>query len=243
MYSCNEILDIETSDTGARITGLKKDGRDFFFPQQVIRGNEGRDLIRGGMHLCSPIFGKKKDGRFATIPQHGGLRDVDWQLVNVSERLADIEYLCEFSQFGYWLKYKVSYLLDDNCLRVTVSVENKNIDSVSFEFAWHPYFYAPEGAEISFVGQDIEPIHIDQPYGPKIFGASETVEIKLFSVGTVKMWLLRGFDAGQVCVWTDWQGKYVCVEPLLSHPDDFNTPEGIFMNWQPIVANLAMYFD
>jgi len=244
LYSYNEILSIETLAMGARITNLEKDGKDFFFPQQVIKGEGGKDLVRGGMHLCSPIFGKKKNGRFATIPQHGGLRDVYWQLVDVAERLTDVEYICEFRQFGYQLDYKVSYLLDKNSLGITVSVENRLATPVPFEFAWHPYFSAPEGAEIIFLGQGIEPIYVDRPYGSEIFEASSEIEINLFGVGKVRMCPFQGFEDGQICIWTDWKSGYVCVEPLLSHPDDFNTPEGILLEpGSSLVARLAMYFD
>lgn len=242
MYRDNGILSMETSAIGARIISLTKNGKDFIFPQQFVGKVKGINVIRGGMHPCSPIFGKK-DGQFAAIPQHGGLRDIDWRLVNATDD-DGIEYQCEFKQFDYWLVYSVHYRLVSNCLRVITRIENKLSVPVPLEFGWHPYFFAPEGAKISFsLHPENRPIFVDQPYSPQIFETSKTIKINLVGVGRVRLYTLQGFATGRVCIWTDWRKEYVCVEPLLSHPDDFNTQEGIFLDEGHLVVSLAMCFD
>lgn len=237
----NGILSVDISETGAKIRCLLKDKKVFIFPQQVVGKSEGRDIVRGGMHPCSPIFGKKS-GQFADIPQHGGLRHIDWQVDEVTE--TEAKYSCEFRQFNYWLTYKVHYRLAKNCLRVITRVENKQADPVPFEFGWHPYFFAPGGAKIFFdFYSKAELISISQPYDPQIFRATGIIRIELAGVGKVWMRLRQRIASGRLCIWTDWQRNYVCVEPLLSHPGAFNTSRGVFLGQEPVISNLEMTFE
>lgn len=232
----NGRLRVKTSEIGARILSLQKGKNYYILPQQTVK-RKGKNVIRGGMHLCSPIFGEK-DGEFNTIPKHGGLRSAVWQLDN-SSRDHSIKYEYELKIDGYWLIYNICYRLLHNCLQVITMIENKLDTPVPFEFGWHPYFFAPNGADISFVNSNI---HIRQAYGPKIFNDDKIIVIELRGIGTVNLLLDKGFNNKHVCIWTDSK-RYVCVEPLLSHPDDFNTERGFFLEKdKPFTTDLMMCF-
>ncbi|NQV00932.1 MAG: hypothetical protein HQ537_02340 [Parcubacteria group bacterium] len=232
-------LQVKTSEVGARVSFLQKDNKHFIFPQQIIKERD-RDMMRGGMHPCSPIFGKKT-GEFNAIPQHGGLRDIVWQIK--SQRNNSVEYECKFELEGYRLAYNVCYRLLGHCLQAMTIIKNRLNMPVPFEFGWHPYFFAPNGADISFIGSGTKPIHIDQSYGPRIFADNKIVEIKLHNIGTVNLLFGKGFVDRYVCIWTD-NKQYVCVEPLLSHPDDFNTEKGFFLEpYKPFDVDFIMWFN
>lgn len=236
----NGILHVETSETGARVTTARKGEKHYLYPQQIVN-IKGKDTMRGGMHPCSPIFGKKEKGRFAGIPQHGGLRDVIWEN-KWFHSSAGTDYFCRFEKFGYRVDYEVNYQIELNRFKVRTRVENLLSDSISFEFGWHPYLYAPNGAKVNIVGVTKKPLDINGAYGWEIFNSREEIEIVLNGIGVVRMYLLQGFS--NVCVWTDWQRNYVCVEPLISHPDDFNSSRGFtLVHDNPVTTRLEMGFE
>ena len=241
MYMHNEDLHIETSSTGARICTLQKGSKHFFYPQQIINKESGI-VMRGGMHICSPIFGSPEGkGIFSSAPQHGELRNVFWDHNYFDDRERNFSY--EYRHWGMSIDYDVSYLISGNRLDIDTEIFNCEKFPVPIEFGWHPYFNAPDGGEVKFVDNDISDIVIQQTYGSKVFPATDTILIKLNGIGTVRMELTEGFNKGNVCVWTDWRQKYFCVEPLLSY-HNFDTENGVYLQpKQTFTANFAMHFE
>lgn len=230
MFLNNGILKLQTTGEGTRVKSLRKSGKDFLFPQQTIDGK-----VRGGMHICSPVFGKKEG-----LPKHGGLRDLRWKIFN--KLPTSIDYKRVFKNH-YNLRYVISFRISGNCLQVFTTAKNQSDCAVPFIEAWHPYYSAPRGAKVRFIDRNINlNIPVGKVYG-KMIKAGREIEIILPGVGRVKMSLLDKFENEYVYVWTDWLGKYICVEPLIANPNKFNTEEGFFLlPRDQITTNLVMCF-
>ena len=244
MYMNDEDLHLETSETGARILTLQKGSKHFFYPQQFVKKDDGI-VGRGGMHICSPVFGPAKGkGIFSEAPQHGELRDFFWTS-NATSNISPTG-ICFWNKYTEWdsdLMYMVSYFLTKNKLDVYTSIKNHKSEPTPIELGWHPYFNAPYGGTIWFSDSKIPDINIYEAYGPKVFPACKNIVIGLNGIGTVRMELCDGFNKGHVCVWTDWRQKYFCVEPLLSY-HNFNTKKGtILQPEENILAKFVMHFE
>jgi len=225
----NGPLKIITDPKGARIRNLQKDGVDFFFPQQVIQAKD-RNLTRGGMHICSPIFGPGEGkGQFEKAPQHGELRDFEWEEEDTTlkelQGTKQLTYRFLYKKWGAALEYIIEYLLFKNQLIINTKITNKWIKPTNVELGWHPYFNAPDGATIKFPLKKLPDVNINDAFGPKIFSASHKIVIELNNIGKVTMLLQNRFVKGYLCIWTDWEGGYFCVEPLLTYKDYLKGPE------------------
>jgi galactose mutarotase-like enzyme len=211
-------LHIETSSTGAKINTLQIGSKHFFYPQQFIDKDAGI-VLRGGMHICSPVFGSPEGkGIFSQAPQHGELRDYPWEGHATSKvKPKSICYSNLYTEWGTNLLYSVRYLLESNQLTVYTDIRNCGSETNDIELGWHPYLNSPKGGVVKFSGRETPDIVINEAYGPNVFPACDRIEIELNGIGTVTMELEDGFNTGFVCIWTDWRRKYFCVEPLLSY--------------------------
>lgn len=244
MYMNNDNLHIETSQTGARINTLQIGSKHFFYPQQFIEKDAGI-VMRGGMHICSPIFGSPEGkGIFFQAPQHGELRDFHWEGHATSNiKPPGVCYSNFYTEWGTNLRYFVSYFLEKNRLTTYTDIRNFGSDINDVELGWHPYFNAPNGGEVLLVNSkpEIKPIKINEAYGPKVFPACNTIIVVLHGIGMVTILLEDGFRDGYVCVWTDWRRKYLCVEPLLTYK---NYSKGVTLSPEKnTLAKFTMIFD
>lgn len=241
MYINSDNLHIETSQTGARINTLQIGSKHFFYPQQFIEKGEGT-VSRGGMHICSPIFGSPKGkGIFSQASQHGELRDCRWKGHASQIKPTCICYSNQYTEWGTELLYSVSYFLEANSLTTYADIRNWGSKSNDIELGWHPYFNAPNGGTIIFMNSGIPNIVIDKVYGPNVFPACSHIVIELPSIGRVTMLLEDGFKDGYICVWTDWRRKYFCVEPLLTYK---KYSKGVTVApKKSVLAKFTMIFD
>lgn len=221
MELTNGNLYLNTSTTGAKINTLQKKSAHFLFPQQMMEKDDGTLTMRGGMHICSPIFGSPEGkGRFSKAPQHGELRNYHWRGAPTSRLSPEsICYTTLYKKWGTNLSYSLSYFLVDDKLTVYTDIRTHVGRQDHLELGFHPYFNAPNGGSIQFVNSDVSNIHIHRAFGPQIFPACKYVVIDLHGIGKVTMELEDGFDSGFICVWTDWLGGYFCVEPLISYKE------------------------
>lgn len=215
MDSNSDSLHIVASQAGARLITLQLDGKHFLFPQQVVE-KDGRRVTRGGMHICSPIFGSPEGKAFPHSPQHGELRDYFW---GEYQGPAGVNYSNFYTAWGANLFYFVSYFTRINVLEVHTKVLNQGSSPSVIELGWHPYFNAPKGGEVQFLGSSQKIVKIEDAYESEIFPATEIIVIRLNEIGMIEMLLEDGFKDGFVCVWTDWECGYFCVEPLLTYKD------------------------
>jgi len=249
MYLSNGELHVETSSDGARTNSLRKSSRNFFYPQQIVPIN-GVDKMRGGMHICSPIFDLPEGkGIFSLAPPHGELRDESWSLRfdkgtkdGIPSEVTECEYFYEYAKWDTLISYRVFYRLRRNYLEIKTTMTNVGLTSVPIELGWHPYFNAPKGGTIRFASGDLPDISINKAYGSKVLPATGLIIIELNGIGTVEMMLYEGFRTGKVCIWTDWARKYFCVEPLLSY-HEFDTENGVYLQPEKtFTANFVMRF-
>ena len=243
MQISNGILHAETSSTGARIHTLQKGSKHFLYPQQYVDKNNGV-VMRGGMHICSPIFGSP-DGKgvFSQEPQHGALRNLCWESAEEikTHSTLGLSYPILHRVSGIQLLYSVRYFMEKNKLTTDTRIVNVVGGTVDVELGWHPYFNAPQGGLINFKGNGIDTISIAGDFKPTIVPACESIIIELPSIGKVKMLLEKGFDDGYICIWTDWRDKYICVEPLISYK---KYSPGIALDMHDsISAQFSMIFD
>lgn len=242
MYLNNDNLHIETSQSGAKINTLQIGSKHFFYPQQFIDKDRGI-VSRGGMHICSPIFGSPEGkGIFSQAPQHGELRDCLWKgHANSKVKPTCAYYSNLYTKWEAKLQYCVHYFLKKNSLVTYTDIMNQELKPNDIELGWHPYFNAPNGGTIIFVNSKIPNIVISEAYGPNVFPACECIVIELPDIGKVTMLLEDGFKDGYVCVWTDWRRKYFCVEPLLTYKKH---SKGVTINSkQNVLAKFTMIFD
>jgi len=243
MELTNGNLYLNTSTTGAKTNTLQKKGTHFLFPQQLMEKNDGNLTMRGGMHICSPVFGSAKGkGRFSEAPQHGELRNYHWQGVPVRE--LNPESICYTALYREWnahLLYYVGYFLVGNKLTVCTDIITYAGRQDCIELGFHPYFNAPNGGSIKFLNNDTPDIDIQEAYGPKIFPACDCIVIELYGIGKVIMKLEDSFDSGFICVWTDWLGRYFCVEPLISYKE--HNSGKIIAPGKNIVTKFSMRFE
>jgi len=242
MYMNSDNLHIETSQTGARINTLQIGSKHFFYPEQFIEKSEGI-VSRGGMHICSPIFGSPKGkGIFSQAPKHGELRDLQWEGHATSKvNPIGICYSNVYTKWGTNLLYSVSYFLNKNHLTTYTEIRNWGSEPTNIELGWHPYFNAPNGGKIIFDNPKIPSILINEVYDAKIFPACNTIRVVLFDIGMVTILLEDGFKDGFICVWTDWKRKYFCVEPLLTYKE---CGKGVSIApRKTVIAQFTMIFD
>jgi len=245
MYLNQDNLHVETSSTGARITTLQLGAEHFFYPQQFVEKDLGI-VKRGGMHICSPVFGPSEGkGIFSKAPQHGELRDIIWDS-RVSPDAPihnNVTYSSRYKKWGADLLYGVDYLVKENRLSICAGVTNCGLKPTTIELGLHPYFNAPNGGRITFSSSELagSPIEINSAYGPKIFPACEVIEILLHGIGLVKIRLGHLFKDGFVCVWTDWRRKYFCAELLLTYED--YSPGVVLDSGEQLKALLSMSFN
>lgn len=242
MNFSNGILYFKTLEFNPTIYYLKKDNKKFFYPMQRFETDVGA-VWRGRMHPCSPIFGSPEGkGIYSKAPQHGELRDLPW-IMESYDQTSGGEYSLIYDKWGTEIEYRVRFRMIKNWLQVFTAMTNRKSQPVPIELGWHPYFNAPNGGTVRFVGSDIPFIEINKAYDSKIFPAPDHVSIGLNGIGIVKMVFYEGFDSGKVCVWTDWLQNYFCVEPLISYRDVFNTKKGVYLKpKETYIANFAMYF-
>lgn len=243
MQMNNGVLNLETSQTGARIHTLQKGSKHFFYPQQYIDKDDGI-VMRGGMHICSPIFGSPEGkGIFSQAPQHGELRDFSWEGHATSKiKPTGICYSNLYTEWGTNLLYSVSYFLEENRLTTYTDIRNWGSEPNDVELGWHPYFNAPNGGNVLFENTEFPSISIGEAHDPShITPACENITIFLPGIGRVTMLLEDGFKDGYVCVWTDWRRKYFCVEPLLTYKD---YSKGVtVVPKKNVLAKFTMIFD
>lgn len=127
MYLNRDDLHIETSETGARINTLQLGEKHFIYPQQFVKKN-GETILRGGMHVCSPVFGPSEDkGIFYQAPQHGELRNFLWTgNATGGENPNSVCYLRRYNEWGADILYSVHYSITHGN-QLVVDVDTKII--------------------------------------------------------------------------------------------------------------------
>ncbi len=111
--------------------------------------------IRGGVPLCFPWFGAKKDD--ANAPAHGIARLSDWQLKSANETddateltfapSPEIIVQNDWTQCGVWLHVSIGAQLE-----ISFEAHNDTASTCSYEIALHSYFAVSDVRQIFIAG-------------------------------------------------------------------------------------------
>ena len=145
-------------------------GRRIFLQKQTVT-IDGKQKLRGGCHPCWPNFGP---GGESGLPQHGVARTSEWK--QEVENGAGVLTLDGSAMPGYeGVRAEIVYVYDDKSLVSTMTTRNDSNHEVRVAPAFHPYFDAPAGAEITLDGV---PINLaDYHEAQSIDGAEHTLII------------------------------------------------------------------
>lgn len=216
-----------TSLKGATVVSYIVDNAVIIFPQTVIDSK-----ARGGIPLCFPFLGPPKPRFSEEIPQHGWLRDQKFTLYKVGINSFTFRSLsCMSARKSYpWTfvyEVEISLELERRLIIELRATRLHGIDELApVNPAFHPYFCNLGKREVIIDGKRV----VIESGAAKIVPVGKEI---LIDMGTtqVEMTLAGDFnDKSYIVLWTDNAERYFCVEPVLTHPDDFDTPKGKFLD-------------
>jgi len=214
------------SPIGGQVISFVKDGKEIIYLQRTIEAKR-----RGGIPICFPFFGPPKQ-RFATIPQHGWLRDQELYTAYEGEQVVVFQGDNEernTKSYSWLLRYSVDIQLTDRSLVLLLRVqrlEDKIKEDAPINPAFHPYFSKLGRRAIKIGEEETENFNKDA----KIVRLNGKKELTI-NLGQKKVKMVLEGDFGEescVTLWTDSE-QYFCVEPSLTHPDDFDTQNGKYL--------------
>lgn len=136
---------------GAHVTHFDAaDGGSPFFVSSLSTYESGK-AIRGGVPICFPWFGPKKDD--VNAASHGFARVSEWELQGVDEKGVTLQLQSSPSTLAQWphdfvARYRIG--IDGDRLRLAFEVQNTGTSSFDFEVALHSYFRVAD-ARTAFV--------------------------------------------------------------------------------------------
>lgn len=215
----------QVSSRGATVTGFNCDDIDIIYPQKMVKTK-----LKGGIPICFPIFGPPKE-KFATeIPQHGLLRNEELKLIAKSPYTLAFKGIIQGKKTYPWsLQYEVwiSMRLDTLSVKLLVTRLKDGIaGDAPVNAAFHPYF-SNLGRRAVRIGDEEM---IDFPEKARIVPLRNDRSV-IIDLGRKKVKMSLGGDFGEqthIVLWSD-NDAYFCVEPVLTHPDDFDTPKGKYL--------------
>jgi D-hexose-6-phosphate mutarotase len=236
------------SPLGGQVIGYIKDGKEIICLQRTI-GTK----LRGGIPICFPFFGPPKP-RFAGEPQHGWLRNQELDLYReitppiavsfhgIWEKMGS-EVVARDKRYPWALEYwAYTSLLDRGALGIMLRVRRLKDDikeKMPINLAFHPYFANLGRRAVKIGNKEITDFNEKAQIIP-LNGQKEL----LIDLGQKKiiMTLTRGFgDDSCVALWSD-NNEYFCVEPMMTHPDFFDTPKGRYLDQEEVLIFACTLF-
>jgi galactose mutarotase-like enzyme len=133
---------------GGLITSLQKGGREFLYldPETL---EDPRANVRGGIPILFPICGPLRQG---LMKQHGVARISPFQAHVVGNKLR-MQLLSDSStqqvyEHSFCLQVELELVSDR--LVIEVSVENRGVSTMPFQFGLHPYFRVEAEKDITW---------------------------------------------------------------------------------------------
>lgn len=197
----NDKLKVSLKAEGAEMTSINYLGKEYLW---------NGDKKYWGRHapILFPIVGKLRDNKTQIdgveyeMGQHGFARDSDFEVVSLTStsvcfRLYENEETLK--KYPYHFELLVSYEINDNCIKVTYNVINKDKKIMFFSIGGHPAFCWPiekgesfEDYEIKFSQKEnASLIAVDEGYvyetNTPFLVEDDTIELskKLFDVDTL----------------------------------------------------------
>ncbi len=225
------------SSKGATVVTHVVDNAVIIFPQTVIDSKP-----RGGIPICLPYFGEPRP-KFREIGKHGWLRD---QELNISWEKKNPFTLSGFRQmkmvYPWSLMYEVQFAVKPEgslVIGLRIARLHDGIDGLApVNPAFHPYFCSNLGTREAVVFVDDKGWVVEDgitkivPAGEKILINTGAKKVEMCLAGDFN----RDSQPARLALWTDNPQKYFCVEPMLTHPDVFDTPAGQFLEQGQVLS-------
>jgi len=200
--------------------------------------------IRGGIPILFPICGNLNTSNsvfgqdYLQLMQHGFARDLPWQYcVNDSEKslclfLNESQKTKKYYPFDFELRIEVH--LKINCLKFTITIQNKTDIAMPINFGLHPYFNVSDFKNLDFIDN---PVNCQNQ--EKNILSNTLDELKNINLGVDLLMYTSGksafrdkvlkrevtlnhpypFDLG--VIWSDPPRKMICLEPWTSPRNSF----------------------
>lgn len=218
------------SSKGGTVHEFVRYGDDIVAPYKIING-----IARGGIQICSPFFGPPGES-MPSLPRHGWLRDQELEVVSINKSfimLGGENEPCE--DYPWKLSYNVVVTVsDDGSLKVALIVTR--LDDGEFFIApinpgFHPYFCSnPKDLIARCLARIGSDVIADFPSKSQMIPQNGLILVRS-GKNTVRVNLTEGFNSfSQLILWSDNADEYFCLEPVLTHPNEFGTPKGQFLD-------------
>lgn len=231
-------------ERGAIVTSFQVAGRELLYLDEATFRDPAKN-VRGGIPILFPSPGRLADdvwareGRSATMKQHGFGRTKPWRVARVESRevLLTLESdAATLAQYPWPFRAELRLTLRGTALRLSMSLENTGDSTMPFGLGYHPYFLVKDkhGARIetdatrefdnlskvtrAFRGFDLTSQEVDQhlldhtAHGmPLILADGSRIEVSASD------------DFGHWVVWALEGSDFICVEPWTSPGNALNT--------------------
>ena len=141
MKLSNDIISIEITEHGAELASLKKEGREYLWSGDPAYWNRHAPIL-------FPAVGKPYnnelhiEGNIYPMKQHGYARDSEFEVIGEGLlRMIDNDLS---ASYPYRLGLEACYLLKDNTVEITWTVENLDGKEAFFQIGAHPGFLLPD---------------------------------------------------------------------------------------------------
>jgi galactose mutarotase-like enzyme len=148
-------------ERGGIITSWQVQGRELLYMDTERFANPSLS-VRGGVPILFPICGNLPDntytyhGQSYGLKQHGFARDLPWEVldqctddrVSLTIGLSSNPQTREVYPFDFLLEF--TYTLQDQTLTIHQRYTNRSAERMPFSIGFHPYFLAPDKAQLRF---------------------------------------------------------------------------------------------
>lgn len=249
----NGLLSLSVDTLGAEIKSLKKRGKEYIWSGDPA-------VWSGTAPILFPICGALKNdvanymGKCYSIPKHGFANESEFKLVDKSDNsiTLSIESNAETLKFyPFEFVFSVKFVLDNEKLIITYTVDNKTDGNMYFSLGAHEGFALSggvEGARVEFDKKDT--LHTCFVTGPLLNGMSKKVTenentiilrdedfkvdafifkdikskcISLYDKNGVKKITYIYDDFKNLLLWTKPGAEFLCVEPWNGMPDSIDS--------------------
>lgn len=213
------------SPIGGTVTSFGVDGKDVFFPQQMIGEKK-----RGGCPICAPWFGSSPRG--LDKYKHGFLRNLIEQNHIIDKSAVELDFFNLTDRGPYpwdypWdIRFKTVSLVKDSQLFMALETErlakDGNASPAPILPAFHPYFACQDASKVVVrIGTGGKEHRGFSEEARSIPLTDNLVVVCLpgWKVAMALDWtfsppLGTGFSDARIVLWSDAPDKYVCVEPV-----------------------------
>jgi|GEM_PF-4080936 len=227
-----------TYGSNGTVSTLYMKGKNLLYPPK--RNDLGQ--LRGGIPICVP-FGKNAE--LFGWPSHGILRNTDMvprlsQGSKVFLTSSDAKLFGKYNEMPFEMNAIYTYgFLNTSTFGMSVAIEqhNEKGKSIPSNMCFHPYFLTPndsrepsktievKAGDTSFQIRDMQ--LGDCKKGKMLpMPKDGKVEIIIPSQGTI---IMTAPKFGALNIWRD-SLDFICIEPVETFPELFNTEKGSFMN-------------